>query len=217
VLIGVNWVAFISAIQLHRLSEASLGYFINPLVNVALGVVVFRERLRLAQRVSIAFALVGVTVLVSGSGTVPWIALILASTFAAYGLLRKLARVPASVGMLIETLTLAPFALAYLAWLAASHRGAFAMGPPALALLALSGPLTALPLVWFARAARALPLATLGIVQYVAPTLQFLVAVLVFREPMPGARWAAFGLIWAALAVFSVDFVRAHRAGRNAA
>lgn len=211
VLIGVNWVAFIASIQLNRLSEASLGYFINPLVNVALGVVVFRERLRLAQKVSIAFALAGVVILVASSSAFPWIALILASTFATYGLLRKLAAVPATVGLLVETLVLAPFAVAYLAHRAAHHQGAFALGAGTLALLAASGPVTALPLVWFARAARALPLATLGIVQYVAPTLQFLIAVFAFGEPMPAARWAAFGCIWAALGLFSVDFVRASR------
>lgn len=211
VLIGVNWVAFIAAIQMNRLSEASLGYFINPLVNVALGVVVFRERLRHAQKVSIAFALAGVAILVASSSAFPWIALVLASTFATYGLLRKLAAVPATVGLFVETLVLAPLAFAYLARTAVAHQGAFALGAGTLALLAASGPVTALPLVWFARAARALPMATLGIVQYVAPTLQFLIAVFAFGEPMPAARWAAFGCIWLALGLFSVDFVRASR------
>ncbi len=213
VLIGVNWVAYIAAIQTHRLSEASLGYFINPLVNVALGVVVFRERLRVAQKVSIGFALVGVAILVASSAAFPWIALVLASTFATYGLLRKLAAVPSAVGLLVETLVLAPLALVYLARLAATHQGAFALGPGTLALLAVSGPATALPLVWFARAARELPMSTLGIVQYVSPTLQFLLAVFAFGEPMPAARWAAFGCIWLALGLFSVDFVRTSRTG----
>ncbi len=212
VLIGINWVAYIAAIQTNRLSESSLGYFINPLVNVALGVAVFRERLRPAQRVSIGLALVGVAILVASSAVFPWIALVLASTFATYGLLRKLAAVPSAVGLLVETLVLAPLALVYLGRLAASHEGAFALGPGTLALLALSGPVTALPLVWFARAARSLPMSTLGIVQYVSPTLQFLLAVFVFGEPMPAARWAAFGFIWLALGLFSVDFVRASRA-----
>ncbi|MDO9015663.1 MAG: EamA family transporter RarD [Deltaproteobacteria bacterium] len=217
VLIGVNWVVFIGSIQAHRLSEASLGYFINPLVNVALGVVVFREHLRAAQRVSITLALLGVGILVASSPTFPWIALVLAGTFAAYGLLRKLAPVPATVGLLVETLLLSPLALGYLAHLASSRAGAFALGPVTLALLALSGPLTALPLVWFARAARAMPLATLGIVQYLAPTLQFLIAVFVFAEAMPATRWAAFGCIWLALGIFSADFVRALRVAAPAA
>jgi chloramphenicol-sensitive protein RarD len=217
VLIGVNWVVFIGSIQAHRLSEASLGYFINPLVNVALGVAVFREQLRAAQRVSIALALLGVGILVASNATFPWIALVLAASFASYGLLRKLAPVPATVGLLVETLLLAPLALGYLAHLAASRAGAFALGPGTLALLALSGPLTALPLVWFARAARAMPLATLGIVQYLAPTLQFLIAVFVFGEAMPATRWAAFGCIWLALGLFSVDSVRAHRSAAASA
>jgi len=214
-LIGVNWVVFIASIQMHRLSEASLGYFINPLVNVALGVAVFRERLRPGQGASIASALVGVVILVAFNGSFPWIALALASTFAAYGLIRKLAPVPSAVGLLVETLVLSPLALTYLGHLASSHSGAFALGPSTLALLSLSGPLTALPLVWFARAARALPLSTLGIVQYVAPTLQFLIAVFVLGEPMPAARWAAFGFIWLALVIFSVDLVRARSAQRG--
>ena len=211
-LIGANWVVFLLAIQMHRLSDASLGYFLNPLANVALGVVVFRERLRPWQRASIACALVGAGTLVASNGAFPWIALVLASTFAADGLLRKLAHVPSTVGLLVETLVLAPLACAYLVHLAASHGGAFARGLPTLALLAASGPITALPLVWFARAARALPLSTLGIVQYVAPTLQFLIAVYVFGEPMPAARWAAFALIWLALTIFSFDAWRAARA-----
>jgi chloramphenicol-sensitive protein RarD len=215
-LIGVNWVVFIASIQMHRLSEASLGYFINPLVNVALGVAVFRERLRPWQSASIASALVGVGVLVASNGAFPWIAFALASTFAAYGLLRKVAQVPATVGLLVETLVLSPLALSYLAHLASSHAGAFARGPSTLALLALSGPITAVPLVWFARAARALPLSTLGIVQYVAPTLQFLIAVFVLGEPMPAGRWAAFGFIWLALVVFGVDLVRAHPSSGSA-
>lgn len=210
-LIGVNWVVFISAIQWHRLSEASLGYFINPLVNVALGVLLFRERLRPGQVASIAAALLGVAILVVSNGALPWIALALATTFAGYGLLRKVAAVPATVGMLVETMVLAPLALVYIGRLALARHGAFSAGAGTLALLALSGPLTAVPLIWFARAARSLPLSTLGIVQYVAPTLQFLIAVLVFREPMPPARWAAFGFIWLALVIFSVDLARAAR------
>lgn len=212
VLIGVNWVVFIASIQMHRLSEASLGYFINPLVNVALGVALFRERVRPAQGVSIALALAGVAILVVVNGTFPWIALMLASTFAAYGLLRKVAPVPATVGLLVETMVLAPFALAYVAWLARSHAGVFSLDAKTLALAAASGPVTALPLVWFARAARSLPFSTLGIVQFVSPTLQFLIAVFVFGEPMPTAKWAAFGFIWAALAVFCAELVRARGA-----
>lgn len=207
-LIGVNWVIFLGAIQSRRLSEASLGYFINPLVNVAVGVAVFREPLRPAHRASIALALAGVAVLVAANGAFPWIALGLATTFAGYGLLRKLAAVPSAVGLLVETMALSPLALALVARQAHAHAGAFALGPGTLALLALAGPITALPLVWFARAARALPFATLGIVQFVSPTLQFLIAVLVFGEAMPAWRWAAFGLIWAALVLFGVDLAR---------
>lgn len=212
-LIGLNWGVFIASIQMNRLSEASLGYFINPLVNVAIGVLFFRETLRPLHRAAIALALAGVAVLVAVCGTFPWIALVLVTTFTAYGLLRKAAAVPATVGMLVETLLLVPVALAWLTWLSRTRAGAATVDVKTFALVVASGPLTALPLVWFARAARALPFSTLGIVQFVSPTLQFLLAVVVFGEPMPGARWVAFGFIWAALVLFAIDLVRARRVG----
>jgi chloramphenicol-sensitive protein RarD len=210
--IGLNWGLFILSIQMNRLSEASLGYFINPLVNVALGVILFRETLRPLHRASIGLALAGVVILIAISNTLPWIALVLAASFAAYGLLRKVAPVPAAVGLLVETLALAPAALAYVAWLTYSRAGSVDHSARTFALTALSGPVTALPLVWFARAARALPFSTLGIVQFLSPTLQFLIAVFVFHEPMAPARWAAFACIWAALGLFCVDLARAKRA-----
>lgn len=208
VLIGINWGVFIASIQLHRLSDASLGYFLNPLCNVALGVIVLKERLRPLQTAAVALASVAVILLVVLGGGLPWIALVLAGTFAIYGLVRKTVVVGATVGLLVETLILSPFALVYLAWLGPAGSQAVSAGSSTFLLAAASGPVTALPLVWFSRGARALPLSTLGLTQYLAPTGQFLIAVFLFGESMPSLKWVAFGLIWLGLAMFSFDLVR---------
>ncbi|MCU0223252.1 MAG: EamA family transporter RarD [Acidobacteria bacterium] len=211
-LIAVNWLVYIYSVATGRILESSLGYFINPMVNVALGVVLLRERLSWPKRIAVALAAAGVLWLTLRVGSLPWISLTLAFSFGMYGLLRKLVPVGALVGLTIETMLLFPFAVAWLAWAESSGRAVFLQrGRLTDLLLLLAGPLTAIPLLWFTGAARRLPLSTLGFLQYIAPSLQFLLAVFVYGEPLHGARLVAFGLIWAALAVFAFATLRESR------
>ncbi|HEY6549237.1 MAG TPA: EamA family transporter RarD [Vicinamibacteria bacterium] len=210
VLIAVNWLVYIWAVVQGRVMEGSLGYFINPLVNVALGVAFLGEQLQRPVKIAVALAALGVGWLTVGLGHPPWISLALAFSFGSYGLLRKIVPVGAVLGLCVETLLLAPFALGTLAWLGVQGRLAFGSGDLRLdGLLILAGPITALPLLLFAAAARRLPLSTLGFVQYLSPTLQFLLAVLVFGEPLDAARAGAFVCIWLGLAVFTLYTLRA--------
>ena len=205
-LIAINWLVYIYSVANNRILESSLGYFINPPVNVALGVALLHERLTVPKRIAVALAGAGVLWLTLRVGALPWISLTLAFSFATYGLLRKLVPVGALVGLTIETMLLFPAAIVWLAWAEAHGTAAFLQrGVRMDLLLALAGPLTAIPLLWFTGAARRLPLSTLGFLQYLAPSLQFLLAVFVYREPLDGARLVAFGLIWAALAVFALS------------
>jgi chloramphenicol-sensitive protein RarD len=209
VLIAVNWLVYIWAVDEGRVLEGSLGYFITPLVNVVLGVLVLGERLALPVVLALGVAGGGVAYLTASLGHAPWTSLVLAVSFGSYGLLRKLAPVPATVGLTVETLVLGPLALAYLLWATASGHLAFRTGGPALAvLLVLAGPITAVPLIFFAAAARRLPLTTLGFLQYLSPTLQFLLAVLLFKEPLDRPRAVAFACIWAGLAIFTAYSLR---------
>jgi chloramphenicol-sensitive protein RarD len=208
-LIGTNWLLYVWAVVHDHVTEASLGYYVNPLVNVCLGVVVLRESLSRAQRIAIGLAAVGVAALTFGYGRFPWIAIALAVSFGLYGLVRKTVAADAITGLLWETALLTPLALGFLLVLAA--RGSSAFGPSnpvASALLALGGPVTAVPLVLFAHGARSLPLSTIGLIQYLSPSLQFLLAVLVYREPFTLAHAATFACIWAALAIFTWDLRR---------
>ncbi|MGV8039228.1 MAG: EamA family transporter RarD [Thermoanaerobaculaceae bacterium] len=212
-LIGFNWLLYIWAVTHDHVMESSLGYFINPLVNVLLGVVVLRERLGRLQTAAVALAGVGVAVLAVGYGRFPWIALGLATSFALYGLARKTVAADAVIGLLVETSLLAPFAAAFL--LAREHAGAGAFGHSGVwptALLLLAGPVTAVPLVLFTEGARRLPLSTVGLFQYISPSCQFLLAVLVYREPFTASHAATFGCIWAALALLTWDLRRHLRA-----
>lgn len=206
-LIAVNWLTFIYAVVTRQLLQSSLGYFANPLVSVLLGVVFLRERLRPYQLVSIALAATGVCVLAALVGQVPWISLILAFSFALYGLLRKIMPVEGMVSLTVETGLMAPFSLAYLGWLAAGGQLA-GYAPPAVGLLMLSGPVTTIPLLFFGAAARRLRLSTLGILQYVTPTGQFLIAVLLFGEPFSTPQLLSFACIWMALGIYSVGAYR---------
>lgn len=204
VLISANWGLFIWAVDEGHLLEASLGYFINPLVNVALGMAFLRERLDRAQLGAVSLAGVGVLWLTVSLGVPPWVALTLAFTFGAYGLLRKTAPAGPLVGLFVETLLCAPIAIGYLALRASAAEGALGRhGAVFDVLLVSTGVVTALPLLWFTSAARRLPLSTLGLFQYVAPTLQFLIAVLVFGEAFSAAHAVAFGCIWTALAIYT--------------
>jgi chloramphenicol-sensitive protein RarD len=209
-LIALNWSIFIWAVTANRIVEASIGYYLNPLVSVGLGVALLGERLRRAQLVAIAFAALGVAVLGVGAGAAPWIPLVLACTFALYGLVRKVTPVSSLVGLLIETALVSPFALALLVWLARGGDDHLVSGDARTrVLLLLSGAMTALPLLWFARAARRLPLSALGLFQYLAPTLSAALAVIVYGEPLGRERALALALIWLGVAVFSLDSLRA--------
>ena len=209
-LLAVNWGVFVGAVSSGHLLEASLGYFINPLVSVALGMIVLGERLRRLQWLAIACAVAGVVLLTWRAGRVPWISFVLAASFGGYGLVRKLARVDSLVGSTIETILMFPLAAVYLAVLAA--RGGGALGHAELSvslLLVATGAVTAGPLLLFTSAARRLPLSTVGFLQYLAPTGQFLIAVLAFHEAFAPDKLVAFGLIWTGLIVFSIDLWRA--------
>jgi chloramphenicol-sensitive protein RarD len=205
VLIGVNWLLYIWAVTHAHVMEASLGYYVNPLVNVLLGVVVLRERLGRAQGIAVSLAAAGVGVLTLGCGRFPWISLALASTFGLYGLVRKTVAADAVTGLLCETAILTPAAAGYLLWLGAGGVGVFGVDARATTLLVLGGGVTAVPLALFAYGARALPLSTLGFIQYLSPSLQFLLAVLLYGEPFTPAHALTFACIWTALALLTWD------------
>jgi chloramphenicol-sensitive protein RarD len=209
-LIAVNWGIFIWAVGAGRIVETSFGYFLNPLVSVALGMAFLGERLRPPQIAALGLAALGVVVLGVGTGATPWIPLALAATFSLYGLVRKVTRVSSLVGLTIETALIAPVALAILFVLGERGESHFANGDTrTTVLLVLSGAMTAMPLLWFARAARRMPLSTLGLFQYLAPTLAALLAVGFYGEAFTQMRALALLFIWAGIAVFSIDSLRA--------
>ncbi|SEP09363.1 EamA family transporter RarD [Trujillonella endophytica] len=214
VLIAVNWLVFVYGVNSGHVVETSLGYFINPLVSVLLGVVFFGERLRRLQWVAVGIAALAVAVLTIDYGRPPWIALALAASFGLYGLMKKLVRVEAAPGLFVETaLVLVPAAV-FLVVL--SGRGEATAGSEGIGhtlLLMSSGIATAVPLLLFAAATRRVPLSTVGLLQYVTPLMQLALGVFVFSEPMPPARLAGFVIVWVALAVFSIDSLRQARAG----
>ena len=214
-LIGTNWLIFIYAVVSGHVLEASLGYYLNPLVNVLLGVVLLKEKLSRAQVFATLLAAAGVAVLAAGAGSGLWISLTLAATFAVYGFLRKIVAVDSLEGLSIETALLSPLALAWLVWLQADGSPAFASVTQTTdLLLVLGGAVTAIPLLMFTAAARRLPYSTLGFLQYVAPSLQFLLAVLAFGEPLTTAHLICFAAIWTALAIFSFEGLRSAHRGR---
>lgn len=205
VLIAINWGIFIWAVQTGHILQASLGYYVNPLVNVAMGVVFLKERLSRPQTLAVGLAAIGVAILTVAAGTFPWVSILLAVTFGAYGLLRKTAPVESLAGLFVETALLFPFALALIVHRELGGHGALGTGTLGHGvLLALAGPITAVPLLLFASAARRLTLATLGFFQYIAPTLQFLLAVLLYGEKLTAAHVATFACIWIALVVFTL-------------
>ena len=205
-LLSVNWSVYVWAVQNAHVIDASLGYFILPLVNVAFGYIFLKERPRRVQWLALALAATGVLWLTLQAGRLPWIALLLAATFGIYGLLRKLAPLGALEGLTLETLLLSPFALGMLAWWAWHGQGALVQADAqTMAWLLLAGPLTAIPLLLFAAGARRIPMATLGILQYISPSLQLLVGVWLYDEVLAPVRAIGFCLIWVALVVYSVD------------
>jgi chloramphenicol-sensitive protein RarD len=208
-LIAVNWGLFIYATTVGHVVEVALGYYIGPLVSVLIGVVVQRERLRLLQWVAVGTATAAVLVIAVGDHRVPWLGLGLAVSFATYGLIKKTVPLPATASLTAEGVVLAPLAAAYLVFLQLAGTATLTgHGAGHVALLVLTGPVTAVPLLLFGAAARRIPLTTLGTLQYLAPTLQFLLGVVVYGEVMPAERWVGFGLVWVALVVFTVDLVR---------
>lgn len=212
--IGINWVIYVWSVNNDHVIAASLGYFLNPLVNVALGVLVLKEKLRRAQVLAIAIATLGVAIMAAAALTTLWISVLLALSFAFYGLIRKMTPVPPMAGLGVETLILTPFALAYLLWLSA--HGGISLGTNAYVtwLLIASGALTTIPLVLFAMAAHRLPMATLGLMQYLAPSLQFLCGVFLYGEKLSHGQMASFALIWLGLILFAGDSVTAARRNR---
>jgi chloramphenicol-sensitive protein RarD len=205
-LISANWITYVWGVANNRVVETSLGYFINPLFNVLLGVVLLSERLNRIQWTAVAIAALGVSYLTWSAGHPPWISLILAFTFGLYGFVRKVVQVDALAGFGAETLLLLPIGIGYLAWCEVAGIGVLAhAGPGTNLLLLLGGPLTAIPLVLFAYGARRIPYSTVGLLQYIGPTLQLLLGVFVFHEPFHGPRVVGFSLIWTALAIYAAD------------
>lgn len=214
--IAMNWGLYIWAVNNGHVLEASLGYYINPIISIGLGVLVLRERLRHLQWAAVGFALLAVIVLTVTLGQPPWISLGLATSFGLYGLLKNRVRIGALASLVIESALLAPIALGYLSFLGV--RGQLTLlsgGPGHAALLITSGLVTLLPLLWFSAAAARLPLSMVGLLQYVTPTMQFLLGYLWFGEAMPLGRWIGFALVWVALVLLTADVLRRLRSRRT--
>ncbi len=215
VLISVNWGGYIWGVNNGRVVETSLGYFITPLFTVLLGVIFLKERLRVAQWIALGVAFVAVAALTIENGRPPWLAIVLTFSFGFYGLAKKRAGAGAIEGMAVETATIAPIALAALVVLALHGDSTVThQGPGYLVLVLLTGPLTAVPLLLFGAAATRIPMTTLGLLNYVAPIMQFIIGILVFHEQMSTMRWAGFGLVWLALTIFTWDSLARRRALR---
>jgi chloramphenicol-sensitive protein RarD len=210
--IALNWGIYIWAVDQDRVVEASLGYFINPLVTVAMGVLLLKERLRRGQWVAVSIGAVAVVVLTVDYGRLPWIALSLAASFATYGLVKKTVGIGSLESLAVETaLLFLPF-LGFLLWLEASGGAAFVLdGWTTSLLLASTGVVTAIPLLMFGGSARRIPLSTMGLLQYLTPVIQFALGIAVFGEAMPASRWFGFAMVWLALAVLTYDSIRAAR------
>ena len=212
VVITVNWGGYIWGVNNGKVVETSLGYFINPLVTVLMGVLILGERLRRLQWIAMGIAFVAVAVITIDYGRPPWVALLLAFSFGTYGLAKKQAGAGAVETITLETLLIAPFAMAYVAWLVATGDSNFGSHGTGHALLfTTTGIITAVPLMLFGAAAIRVSMVTLGLLQYLAPTIQFALGLLVFDEPMPASRWVGFSLVWVALVIFTVEAVNHRR------
>jgi len=214
-LIAVNWGMYIYGVNSDQVVETALGYFITPLLAVCLGVAVLKERLRAPQWTAAAVGAVAVLVLTVDHGRLPWIALTLAASFGMYSLIKKRLGLPAVDGLFFESVLLAPLGLMFLGWLATRQPSTAITHPATGVLLLLAGPVTAIPLLLFGDATNRIPLSALGLLQYLTPSIQFGIGVLLFHEPMPPARLAGFGLVWIALAIFTWDGIRSVRNRAN--
>ena len=212
ILLSINWLIYVWGVNAGFIVETSLGYFINPLISVLLGVIFLGERLRTLQWVPVATAAVGVLYLTLAYGRLPWIALSLAFSFGTYGLVKKLAPLGSLYGLTLETALVFPFALFYLAFVDFRGTGSFLHEGPLTALLLIgTGAVTSIPLLMFASAARQIPLTMIGVLQYIAPTIQFLIGVLLYHEPFDRSRLIGFGLVWIALIIFWLENYLAKR------
>lgn len=212
VLIGVNWLTYVWAVNADFIIETSLGYFINPLLSVLLGVIILREKLRATQWIPIGLATIGVTYLTVVYGRLPWIALVLALSFGFYGLVKKVAPLSSLFGLTLETGILFAPALLYLTLAGFNGSGAFLhLGLTPDLLMVGAGIVTTIPLLMFASAARSIPLSMVGVLQYIAPTIQFLIGVLIYKEPFDHSRFIGFAIVWVALIVFWIENYYAHR------
>lgn len=215
-LLGANWFTYIYAINIGRVLDASMGYYINPLVSVLLGTIVLGERLSPLQKTAVTFATAGVIIIGVHYGVVPWIALMLAGTFGFYGLIKKQMGLPPLTALAAETTFLAPVGLAVVGAVGTTGDGAFlAAGSGTTLLLLVSGAATALPLYWFAHGASRIPLSRVGFIQYIAPTIMLLIGVFIFGEPFAVAEGVSFGLIWSGLAVYSASHFAPVKAWEN--
>jgi len=218
VLLSINWGVFVWAVTSNHIVEASLGYFINPLVSVGLGVIVLREHLSPAQRIAVGIAVVGVTGMTILSGVPPWISLILAFSFGTYGLLKKRATAaPPIEGLFMESSFVAMPALLYIVVLAGDGTGALGSSVTTTLLLVTAGAVTVFPLVLFGASAKRIPLSTLGILQYITPILQLLLGVVVYGEVVSGDEWFGFMLVWIALAIYTFDNARMIKTSKRSA
>ena len=215
VFIAINWLVFVWAIENGQVLDVSLGYFINPLVSIVVGLVVLQERLSRGQAIAVGLAAVAVTLQAILAGGLPWVSLVLAFSFAGYGYMRKVIPVKATPGLLVETILLLPMAVGYILLSLSWGEDALVLNDlPVLAALAGTGIVTALPLICFSSAARRLPLFMIGLMQYMAPSMHFLMAVYVWGEPLDQSKLLTFLMIWAALAIFTADSWRRYRASR---
>lgn len=205
-LLAINWLTYVWGVNAGFVVETSLGYFINPLVSVVLGVVFLKEKLRNLQWIPVVLAAIGVIYLAIDHGSLPWIALVLASTFGTYGLFKKIAPLPSIHGLTVETGALLIPALLFLLFVEFNGTAAFGHASPQTTfLLALSGIITAIPLIFFASGAPKVPLTTIGILQYIAPTIQFLIGIFIYDEPFTSGQLVGFGIVWIALIIFTVE------------
>lgn len=210
-LLIVNWLVYVYAVNTHQVLATSLGYFIYPLFNVMLGVVVLHERLRLGQWVSVGVAAIGLGYIAYSYGGIPWIALALPFTFGIYGLLRKVARLDSVQGLAVEMAFMTPFMAVFLLWTAGNSEWSVPLDIPLILLFLIGGGVTALPLLLFSAGARMVPLTAVGLFQYLAPTIQFVIGIYIFREPFDLTLFLGFCLVWVALAVFITEGIVTRR------